>query len=81
MDYFEDGGRLYEFSVLSMAQSDDYAVECFDMSSDGGGLVGTLRVAPSGDGHLSLDAEVTIRLLGRWLEVAVSEAGLPRDAM
>lgn len=81
MEYFDEGGRLYEFSVLSMAQSDDYAVECFDMSSDGPGLVGTLRVAPTGVGRLSLEVEVTVRLLRRWLEVAESEAGLAHREM
>ena len=79
MDYFDDGGRLYEFSVLSLAQSDGYAVECFDLNADGPGLVGILRVAPSGDGYLSLRADATVRLLRRWLEVAESEAGLVRE--
>lgn len=79
MEYFDDGGRLYEFSVLSMAQSDDYGVECFDMTSDGPGLVGTISVAPNGVGRISLEAQVSIRLLRRWLEVAESEAGLAHD--
>lgn len=76
MDYFEDEDRLYEFAVLSEATSDDYSVECFDMASDGPGLVGTLRVAPDGRGRLELRAPITVRLLHRWLDLAESEAGL-----
>ena len=78
MDYVEEDGRLYEFSVISEAQTDDYAVECFDMTPDGPGLVGTLRVAPGGRGRLELQASITVQLLRRWLEVAESEAGLRR---
>lgn len=76
MDYFKEEGRLYEFSVLSEAQSDDYAVECFDMSADGGGLIGVLRVGSAGAGTITLRAEIPVRLLRRWLEVAESEGGL-----
>lgn len=76
MDYFEDEGRLYEFSVLSEAQSDDYAVECFYMSGDGPGLVGVLRVERSGTGTLTLHGPVTVRLLRRWIEVAETDTGL-----
>ncbi len=76
MDYFEDEGRLYEFSVLSEAQSADYAVECFDMAANGPGLIGVLRVDPAGAGHLTLQNDVTVRLLRRWLHVAEAEAGL-----
>ena len=78
MDYLEEEGRLYEFSVLSEAQGDDYAVECFDMAADGPGLVGTLRVGLDGRGQLELRTPITVRLLRRWLEVAESEAGLAR---
>lgn len=35
MNYFEEEDRLYEFSVLSEAQGDNYAVECFDLTADG----------------------------------------------
>ena len=76
MDYFQDNARLYEISVLSDAQSDDYVIECFDMSPDGPGLVGTLRVDPAGRGTLALQAPVTVRLLRKWLEIAGSETGL-----
>jgi hypothetical protein len=76
MEYFEDGSRIFEFSVVSEAQSDDYAIECFDMSADGPGLVGVLRVAPNGSASLALRAEVTTRLLRRWLALAEREAGL-----
>ena len=76
MDYLEDEGRLYEFSVLSEAQSDEYAIECFDMAADGRGLIGVLRVDPVGAAYLTLRTDVTVRLLRRWLEVAEAEAGL-----
>ncbi len=76
MDYLEEGGRLFEFTVVSEAQSDDYAVECFDMRPDGPGLIGVLRVAPDGTALLTLRTEVTVRVLRRWLAVAEIEAGL-----
>jgi hypothetical protein len=76
MEYVEDGGRLYEFTVLFPWQEDDCAVECFDMGADGPGLVGTLFVDPAGVGRLVLEAEVPVRVLRRWLGVAESGAGL-----
>lgn len=79
MDSFKEEDRLYEFSVLAEAQGDDYAVECFDMTADGPGLVGTLRVGLDGRGQLDLRTPITVRLLRRWLEVAESEAGLARQ--
>lgn len=76
MDYVEGEDRLYEFSVLSEAQSDDYLVECFDMRADGPGLVGVLRVEPDGRGGIELRTPITVRLLRRWIDLAESEAGL-----
>lgn len=76
MDYFEDRHRLYELTVVSEGHSDDYAIECFDMSPDGAGLVGVLRVAPDGTGLLTLHTELSVQLLRRWLAVAEAEAGL-----
>jgi hypothetical protein len=76
MEYFEDGGRLYEFCVLSPVEGDDYEVECFDRSADGPGLVGTLFVDPAGVGRLVLEAEAPVRVLRRWLGYAEGAAGL-----
>ena len=76
MDYFSDEGNLFEFSVLSPADGDDYVIECFGLAADGGGLVGTMLVAPDGRARLTLETAVSVRLLRRWIEFAEAEVGL-----
>lgn len=76
MAYFEDGGRLYEFMVVSGPGPDGWDVECFDMTSGGPGLLGIVRVVPGGSAVISLRSEVSVTCLRRWLAFAEMEAGL-----
>ena len=75
MNYLESDGRLYEFTVISEAHTDDWVVECVDLGADGPGLIGDIRVGPTHVGKLSLRNPVTAPVLMRWLEVAADETG------
>jgi hypothetical protein len=74
--YVEIEGRLYEFTVLSEAGTDDIVVECCDMTPGGPGLVGEIRIAPTGSGSISLRRDIPAAVMRHWLDIAEREAGL-----
>jgi hypothetical protein len=46
MDYFTFEDRLFEFTTLSPSGTDDWVVECMEISTPGG-FFGSITVAPN----------------------------------
>jgi hypothetical protein len=76
MEYFEIEGRRYEVTIVSEAEGDEISVECFDMTLDGGGLVGIIGIRSDGRGQLTLYQPVGTPALRRWMSIAERDAGL-----
>jgi hypothetical protein len=69
-DYFTVADRLYEVDAFGPVDQPGFHFECWDMSTEGGGLIGTI-VVPAEDGPLSTTIEllrpVPLDVLLQWM--------------
>ncbi len=71
MGYFEYGDRLYEFTLLQQTGSEDWSVECMELSNPHG-FFGVITIANNAElSTLEFHAatELPLAVLRRWLSI------------
>ena len=72
MSVFTYGGRIYEVTGSSPVDEEGYLYECWDLTPDSGGELGTIIVPESGEADaakitINLKAPVIAAVLFRWM--------------
>jgi hypothetical protein len=78
MSYFEFGYRLYEFTTISPAGSDDWVIECVELSNPDG-FFGSIRIPPDTSEallHAERGSELPVAVVRHWLTLV---AGMQAD--
>jgi hypothetical protein len=70
MDYFTFEDRLFEFTTLSPSGTDDWVVECAEISASGG-FFGTITVAPVAEQSTVLFSaqSLPLEVLSYWISI------------